>query len=68
MNKRSAIIIADPFNGFFKHNPALPDPLDFKPLFATVGRVIDAGRDDGVNIVFIKGGLIEIDLIASMPL
>ena len=54
MNKRSAIIIVDLLNGFFKHNPTLPDPLDAKRLFSTVRRVIDAGRDEGVNIVFIK--------------
>ncbi len=54
MSKRSAIIVVDLLNGFFKHNPTLPDPLDSKRLFATVRRVIDAGRDEGVNIVFIK--------------
>ena len=46
MKKRSAIIIVDLLKGFFKSNPTLPDPLDAKRLFATVRRVIDAGRDD----------------------
>ena len=54
MSKRSAIIIVDLLKGFFKSNPTLPDPLDGKRLFATVRRVIDAGRYEGVNIVFIK--------------
>ena len=54
MTKRSAVIVIDLLNGFFKKNPTLPDPLDEKALFKTVRRVIDAGRSDGVNIVFIK--------------
>ena len=54
MSKRSAVIVIDLLNGFFKRNPTLPDPLDEKTLFTTVRRVIDAGRDVGVNIVFIK--------------
>jgi nicotinamidase-related amidase len=54
MSKRSAIIIVDLLKGFFKSNPTLPDPLDAKTLFGTVRRVIDAGREEGVNIVFIK--------------
>lgn len=54
MNERTAIIIIDLLNGFFKENPTLPDPIDSKRLFATVRRVIDEGRDHGVNIVFIK--------------
>jgi biuret amidohydrolase len=54
MSKRSAIIIIDLLKGFFKSNPTLPDPLDAKRLFSVVRRVIDAGRKDGVNIVFIK--------------
>jgi nicotinamidase-related amidase len=54
MSKRSAVIVIDLLNGFFKKNPTLPDPLGEKALFATVRRVIDAGRTVGVNIVFIK--------------
>jgi nicotinamidase-related amidase len=54
MSKRSAIIIVDLLKGFFKNNPTLPDPLDAKSLFGTVRRVIDAGRRERVNIVFIK--------------
>jgi nicotinamidase-related amidase len=58
MNQRSAIIIIDLLKGFFKSNPTLPDPLDPKRLFGTVRRVIDEGRDAGVNIVFIKDNFI----------
>jgi biuret amidohydrolase len=54
VNERSAIIVVDLLKGFFKSNPTLPDPLDAKTLFATVRRVIDAGRTSGVHIVFIK--------------
>ena len=54
MSTRSAVIVIDLLKGFFKNNPALPDPLDSKRLFATVRRVIDVGRDSGLNIVFIK--------------
>jgi nicotinamidase-related amidase len=54
MTKRSAVIVIDLLKGFFKKNPNLPDPLDEKALFKTVRRVIDAGRGEGVNIVFIK--------------
>jgi nicotinamidase-related amidase len=54
VNERSAIIIIDLLNGFFKKNPTLPDPLDSKRLFATVRRVIDEGRANGARIVFIK--------------
>jgi len=54
VNERSAIIIIDLLNGFFKRNPTLPDPLDPARLFATVRRVIDEGRATGVKIVFIK--------------
>lgn len=54
MNERSAIIVIDLLKGFFKKNPTLPDPLDPTRLFATVRRVIDEGRDQGVRIVFIK--------------
>ena len=54
MTKRSAVIVIDLLKGLFKKNPTLPDPLDEKALFKTVRRVIDAGRSDGVNIVFIK--------------
>ena len=54
MSKRSAIIVIDLLKGFFKKSPTLPDPLDAPKLFATVRRVIDAGRGEGVNIVFIK--------------
>ncbi len=54
MSTRSAIIVIDLLKGFFKKNPTLPDPLDAKPLFATVRRVIDEGRDNSVHIVFIK--------------
>jgi nicotinamidase-related amidase len=54
VNKRSAIIVIDLLKGFFKHNPTLPDPLNAQQLFATVRRVIDIGREKGVNIVFIK--------------
>jgi nicotinamidase-related amidase len=54
MSLRSAVIVVDLLKGFFKSNPTLPDPLDAKRLFATVRRVIDAGRDSGVTIVFIK--------------
>ena len=54
MSKRSAIIVIDLLKGFFKKNPTLPDPLEAPKLFATVRRVIDAGRREGVNIVFIK--------------
>lgn len=54
MSKRSAIIVIDLLKGFFKKNPTLPDPLDPTKLFGTVRRVVDAGRNDGVNIVFIK--------------
>lgn len=58
MNQRSAIIVIDLLKGFFKSNPTLPDPLDSKQLFKTVRRVIDEGRDQGVNIVFIKDNFI----------
>ena len=54
MSPRSAIVVIDLLKGFFKSNPTLPDPLDAKRLFATVRRVIDAGRERGVTIVFIK--------------
>jgi nicotinamidase-related amidase len=54
MNNRSAIIIIDLLKGFFKQNPTLPDPLNAKQLFATVRRVIDIGRAQGLHIVFIK--------------
>jgi biuret amidohydrolase len=54
MSTRSAIIVIDLLKGFFKGNPTLPDPLDSKQLFATVRRVIDSGRESGLNIVFIK--------------
>jgi nicotinamidase-related amidase len=54
MSARSAVIVVDLLKGFFKSNPTLPDPLDAKRLFATVRRVIDIGRDNGVTIVFIK--------------
>ena len=54
MSTRSAVIVIDLLKGFFKNNPALPDPLNSKRLFATVRRVIDVGRDSGLNIVFIK--------------
>jgi nicotinamidase-related amidase len=54
MNQRSAIIIIDLLKGFFRHNPTLPDPLDSGRLFGTVRRVIDEGREKGLNIVFIK--------------
>jgi len=53
-SKRSAIIVIDLLKGFFKKNPTLPDPLDATKLFGTVRRVIDTGRQEGVNIVFIK--------------
>jgi nicotinamidase-related amidase len=54
VSKRSAIIVIDLLKGFFKDNPMLPDPLDSKALFAKVRRVIDAGRSEGIKIVFIK--------------
>jgi len=54
MSKRSAVIVIDLLNGFFKKNPTLPDPLNEQALLKTVRRVVDAGRDVGVNIVFIK--------------
>src|SRR5262245_66688349 len=54
MSLRSAVIVVALLKGFFKSNPTLPDPLDAKRLFATVRRVIDAGRDSGVTIVFIN--------------
>jgi nicotinamidase-related amidase len=54
MSTRSAVIVIDLLKGFFKSNPTLPDPLDSKQLFATVRRVIDSGRECGLDIVFIK--------------
>jgi len=54
VNERSAIIVIDLLNGFFKKNPTLPDPLDPTRLFATVRRVMDEGRASGAKIVFIK--------------
>jgi nicotinamidase-related amidase len=54
MSTRSAVIVIDLLKGFFKSNPTLPDPLDSKQLFATVRRVIDSGRECGLNVVFIK--------------
>jgi nicotinamidase-related amidase len=56
--KRSAIIVIDLLKGFFKKNPTLPDPIDSTKLFGTVRGVIDAGRKQGVNIVFIKDNFI----------
>jgi len=53
MSPRSAIVVIDLLKGFFKSNPTLPDPLDAKRLFANVRRV-DAGRECGIRIVFIK--------------
>ena len=50
MSPRSAIVVIDLLKGFFKSNPTLPDPLDAKRLFATVRRVIDAGRERGITI------------------
>ena len=54
MSTRSAVIVIDLLKGFFKNNPNLPDPLDSRRLFATVRRVIDIGRENGLVIVFIK--------------
>src|SRR5262245_24573369 len=54
MSLRSAVIVVDLLRGFFNGNPTLPAPLDATRLFATVRGVIDAGRDSGVTIVFIK--------------
>jgi len=54
VSTRSAVIVIDLLKGFFKNNPNLPDPLDSRRLFATVRRVIDIGRENGLAIVFIK--------------
>jgi len=54
MPPRSAILVVDLLKGFFKNDPTLPDPLDARRLFATVRRVIDAGRERGLTIVFVK--------------
>src|ERR1700732_2292148 len=71
MNNRSAIIIIDLLKGFFKQNPTLPDPLNAKQLFATVRRVIDIGREQGLHIVFIKDNFlpaeVPIDKLAPKP-
>lgn len=54
MNERSAVVVIDLLKGFFKSNPTLPDPLGAQRLFGVVRRLIDAGRECGVTIVFIK--------------
>jgi len=54
MPPRSAILVVDLLKGFFKNDPTLPDPLAARRLFATVRRVIDAGRERGLTIVFVK--------------
>lgn len=54
MNERSAIVVIDLLKGFFKSNPTLPDPLGAQRLFGAVRRLIDAGRERGVTIVFVK--------------
>ena len=63
MSPRSAIVVIDLLKGFFKSNPTLPDPLDAKRLFATVRRVIDAGRERGVTIVF--NSLVPLGLLSK---
>ena len=54
MDERRALVVVDLLNGFFKNNPRLPDPAEAERLIRNNRKVIDAGREAGVTIVFIK--------------
>jgi nicotinamidase-related amidase len=63
MDERRALVVVDLLNGFFKNNPRLPDPVEADRLIRNNRKVIDAAREAGLTIVFIKDNFLpeEVD-------
>ena len=62
MSERRAIIVVDLLKGFFKGDP-VPAPVHADRMIRNTRTVIDAGRDAGIPIFFIKDNFLpeEID-------